>query len=177
MIPLASLPAYDDDTTHLRRIFSYFPSGVVVLAADVEGEVEGMVASSFTVGVSLDPPLVLCAIQRTSSTWPRLRAATTLGVSVLAEDHGGIGQQVASRERSERFAGVPLRSTGGTARFIAGAPVWFECTVHAEHEAGDHLVVLLEVGALGADPNLKPLVFHASTFRRLVHPTSEETPS
>ena len=59
------------------------------------------------------------------------------------------------------------------ARFIAGAPVWFECEFAGEFPAGDHTVALLKVLALGADPELKPLVFHGSSFRQLLLPAHD----
>ncbi|MCW2844548.1 MAG: oxidoreductase [Nocardioides sp.] len=168
----ASLPRYDADPANLRRTFSYFPSGVVALIAEVDGEPRGLVAATFTVGVSIEPPLVLCAIQNSSTTWPLLRQAPTIGISVLAEGQGPLGLQIGSKNSAERFVDVPLRSAGSTARFIAGAPVWFECEIHGEHPAGDHAVILLKVIGLGADPDLRPLVFHASTFRQLVRPAA-----
>jgi flavin reductase (DIM6/NTAB) family NADH-FMN oxidoreductase RutF len=166
----AALPRYQADAELLRRTFAYFPSGVVALLAEVDGEPRGMVASAFTVGVSADPPLVSCAVQRTSRTWPVLRGAQTVGISVLAAGQVELARQLSSRERAERFAGVPLRDTGSAARFIAGAPVWFECTLHGEFPAGDHTVALLRVHGLGADPDVAPLVFHASSFRTLLLP-------
>ena len=162
------LPRYENDTEALRRAFSLFPSGVVALIARTNGEIEGMVASAFTVGVSLDPPLVSCAIRRMSNTWPRLRNASSIGISVLAEGQGEIAREIAGSDRLRRFASAPLRHVGSDAVFVSGAPVWFECTVHAEVEAGDHVVVLLEVIGVGADPDLRPLVFHASSFNQLL---------
>jgi flavin reductase (DIM6/NTAB) family NADH-FMN oxidoreductase RutF len=170
----ASLPRYDADPANLRRTFSYFPSGVVALIADVDDEPRGLVAATFTVGVSIEPPLVLCAIQNSSTTWPLLRRAHAIGISVLAEDQGPLGLQIGSKNAAERFVGVPLRSVGSSARFIAGAPVWFECEIYGEHPAGDHAVVLLKVVGLGADPELRPLVFHGSTFRQLLRPRHVE---
>jgi flavin reductase (DIM6/NTAB) family NADH-FMN oxidoreductase RutF len=167
----AALPRYEADPELLRRTFAYFPSGVVALVADVGEEPRGIVASAFTVGVSANPPLVSCAVQRSSTTWPVLRQAATLGVSVLAADQADLARQIGSRDRTRRFVGVPLRDTGSTARFIAGAPVWFECTLHGEFPAGDHTVALLQVCGLGADPDVAPLVFHGSLFRRLLLPT------
>jgi flavin reductase (DIM6/NTAB) family NADH-FMN oxidoreductase RutF len=170
----ASLPRYNADPANLRRTFSYFPSGVVALIAEVDRRPRGLVAATFTVGVSIEPPLVLCAIQNSSATWPLLRRADTIGISVLAEDQGPLGLQIGSKDPAERFVEVPLRSAGSSARFIAGAPVWFECEIYGEHPAGDHAVVLLKVVGLGADPELRPLVFHRSTFRQLVRPAAVE---
>jgi len=169
----AELPAYEADAQTLRTTISYFPSGVVALLAEVGGEVKGMVASAFTVGVSVDPPLVSCAIQRSSGTWPLLKQADRIGISVLAEGQGALARQISSRNREARFTDVPIRDTGSSARFIAGAPVWFECVLFGEHSAGDHTIALLEITALGADPTLRPLVFHGSTFGGLQMPGAE----
>jgi flavin reductase (DIM6/NTAB) family NADH-FMN oxidoreductase RutF len=167
---LAHLPHYKGDARALREMFSYFPSGVAALLAEIDGKPTGIVASSFTVGVSIEPPLVSCAIRRASTTWLELRRATRIGISVLAEDHGAMARQIASKDVAGRFADVPLRHTGSSARFIAGAPVWFECSFFDELPAGDHTIVLLEVHRGGADPALKPLVFHGSAFRQLMPP-------
>jgi len=163
----AELPPYSSDTNELRQAFSHFPSGVVALLAEVDGETHGMVASAFTVGVSMDPPLVSCAVQRSSTTWPLLRGAERSGVTALAEGQGGLARQISGKDRSRRFEGVQLRETGSTARFIDGTPLWLECRLYAEHEAGDHTIALLEVTALGVLPDLEPLVFHRSDFRSL----------
>jgi 3-hydroxy-9,10-secoandrosta-1,3,5(10)-triene-9,17-dione monooxygenase reductase component len=36
--------------------------------------------------------------------------------------------------------------------------------VHAAHEAGDHLVFIGEVVALGHNPEAKPLLFHGGRY-------------
>lgn len=59
------------------------PSGVMLLAAEVEGRPVGMFANSL-VSVSLDPPLVTVSFGRTSSTRKQLRRASAVGISVLA---------------------------------------------------------------------------------------------
>jgi flavin reductase (DIM6/NTAB) family NADH-FMN oxidoreductase RutF len=151
----------------LRRTFALFPSGVAAIAAEVDGEPRVLVASSFQVGISADPPLVLFAVQRTSETWPVLRRAAHLGVSVLGEAHEDACRQLASKV-VDRFAGVPTERTDRGAILIGGAPVHLECTIEGEMPAGDHDLVLLRVAALATDPAAQPLVFHGSTFRRLL---------
>ena len=162
-----TLPRDERYLSTVRRAFALFPSGVVSLVAVVDGHEVGMVASSFTVGVSADPPLVSVAIQRTSASWPRLRSAASIGVSVFSEDQQALARQMAGPDRHRRFEGVTLLSTRSDARFIEGASTWFECTVHDEVDAGDHTVALLEVVALRTDEDLRPLVFHDSGFHCL----------
>ena len=45
----------------LRETFSHFPQGVAFIGAEVDAAPLGLVASTLTVGVSLDPPLVSVA--------------------------------------------------------------------------------------------------------------------
>jgi len=150
----------------LRKAFSHFPTGLAALAAIVDGAQVGLVASSFTVGVSLEPPLVLFAIQNSSSTWPVLRRAKRIGVSVLGESHDQACRQLASKT-GDRFAGLDIATTDHDALFMHRAPIWLECVIEAEVPAGDHHVVLLRIISLDTHPDIDPLIFHKSDFRRL----------
>jgi flavin reductase (DIM6/NTAB) family NADH-FMN oxidoreductase RutF len=154
----------------LRSAFGRFPSGIAALCAVIDGKPHGIIASSFTVGVSLEPPLVMFAVQNTSRTWPLVRQAGRIGVSVLSTEHDGVCRQIASKN-GDRFAGLSLHRTDQNALFLNDAALWLDCSVHQEFPAGDHQVVLLEVHGLSAhDGAHEPLVFHDSTFRRLVQP-------
>lgn len=68
----------------MRHALSAFPTGIAVVAAQVQGRTVGLLASSFS-SVSLDPPLVSLAFARTSTTWPVLRQADRWGISVLGD--------------------------------------------------------------------------------------------
>lgn len=161
------LTTYSPDSTLLRETFSCFPSGVAALSAEVQGQKEVLIASSFTVGVSMDPPLVMFAVQNSSTTWPLLRSASRIGISVLGGAHAMACRQLAAKDKSGRFEGIDVLTTDSGAVLIGGSPVWFECSIHAEYAAGDHTVVLLEVEALFSDKAVDPLVFHGSRFRQL----------
>jgi len=154
-------------TQTLRTAFSHFPSGVAALCGIANGEKEGLVASSFTVGVSLEPALVSFAVQNTSRTWPRLKQAERIGISVLAEGHTDVCRQLASKD-GDRFAGLDVRASERGALFLEDAALWLDTTVYAELPAGDHHVVLLEVhGVHDHSSEHEPLVFHRSAFRNL----------
>lgn len=158
-------PAIDPLT--LRDAFSHFPSGVAAIAASVDGEKHVVVASSFTVGVSLAPPLVAFFVQKTSSTWPLMARAERIGVSILSTAHARQGRQLAARDKSARFAGIETSTTESGAVHIDGAAAWFECSVFGVHKAGDHNMVLLLIHDLKVEKAAAPLVFHGSRFTRL----------
>lgn len=155
------------DAGVLRQTFAHYPSGVAALAGMVDGAPSVLVASSFTVGVSLEPPLVMLAVQKTSTTWPLLQRAERIGVSVLGDNQGNLCRQLSSKQRESRLEGVSLEYTPGGGVLIEGAAVVLECSIFAEHPAGDHDIVVLEVHSLEARSLTNPLVFHGSRFRRL----------
>jgi flavin reductase (DIM6/NTAB) family NADH-FMN oxidoreductase RutF len=149
----------------LRRAFGCFPSGITAVCALVDGTPVGMAASSFT-SVSLSPPLVSVCIQHTSTTWPVLRNRPRLGLSVLAEGHDDACLCLAGKH-ADRFAGTDWASSEDGALFVRGSTAWLDCSVHQEVPAGDHVIVLLRVDGLRAEPATPPLVFHNSRLRRL----------
>ena len=149
----------------LRRVFGAFPSGVTAVAALVDGAPTGITASSFT-SVSLDPPLVSICVAHGSRTWTLLREVSHLGVSILSAAQERAGRQLGARG-SERFAGLAWRATSDGAVLLEGASGWLDTSITQQVRAGDHDIVVMAVHDLDADHDLRPLVFHASQFRRL----------
>ncbi|WP_139981638.1 flavin reductase family protein [Nocardioides litoris] len=156
----------DLDPQRLRDAFGVFPSGVVAVAAEVDGRPTGLAASSFT-SVSLDPPLVSFSIANTSKTWPDLRRADHLGVTVLAQHHGEVCRQLAGPVE-HRFDDVETTVSDDGAVTLDDGLARFDCTVYREVEAGDHTIVLLLLHAVdagaAAEEAAGPLLFHRSAF-------------
>ncbi|NDK89967.1 flavin reductase family protein [Gordonia desulfuricans] len=156
----------DLDAARLRKAFGIFPTGVVAVAAEVDGELIGLAASSFT-SVSLDPPLVSVSIANGSKTWPDLRRAGHLGVTVLADHQGTVCRQLAGPVE-QRFDGVPIKASDEGAVTLDEGLAHFDCTVYREVEAGDHIIVLLELHGVDHPETGSPLIFHRSGFGKLV---------
>jgi flavin reductase (DIM6/NTAB) family NADH-FMN oxidoreductase RutF len=127
-----------------------------------------MVASSFMVGVSLDPCLMAIAIQKTSESWPHVRQAGILGMSVFGEGQGSLVHQLSSKDRARRFDGIAVETDELGAVYVEGAAMWFQTRIHDEAEAGDHWMVLLEVLRSGTADATEPLLWHKSKIRRIV---------
>lgn len=151
----------------VREAFSNFPSGVAAIAAMHHGAPHVIVASSFSVGVSLDPPLAAFYVQKTSATWETLVRVPRLGVSVLGVEHATICRQLTAKDRQSRFRDVQTSITEEGAVHLIGSPIWFDCTVFDVHPAGDHYAVQLLIHDLKVCKEQSPLIFHGSRFTRL----------
>jgi flavin reductase (DIM6/NTAB) family NADH-FMN oxidoreductase RutF len=158
----------DLDPARLREAFGIFPTGVVAVAAAVDGQLTGLAASSFT-SVSLAPPLVSVSIANTSKTWTSLRRAAHLGVTVLADHHRVAARQLAGPVEA-RFKGLQVVLSDDGAATLADGLARFDTTIYREVKAGDHTIVLLRLHAVEHADVSPPLVFHRSGWGRLQHP-------
>lgn len=145
------------DSLELRRAFGCFVTGVtVVTVLDANGAPRGLTANSFT-SVSMSPPLVLVCIDQKASSHSIFTQASAFAVSVLAADQRDTSHLFASKapdkfEHCETFTaetGTPL---------VQGAVCWFDCIVHKQVDAGDHLLLLGEVKAFKHNTGL-PLAY------------------
>ncbi|NUP43232.1 MAG: flavin reductase family protein [Streptomyces sp.] len=158
------------DQAEFRRVLGNFATGVTVVtapAADDETGPAGFACQSFS-SLSLDPPLVAFMVGRTSTTWPRIARAGVFCVNVLGA-HQDVLCRAFAVSGTDKFAGVAhdAAPVSGAPR-LAGAPAWIDCTIHAVHTGGDHLIVVGRVEALGtSDADIAPLLFHQGQFRSL----------
>ncbi|WP_246259105.1 flavin reductase family protein [Streptomyces typhae] len=127
----------------------------------------GFACQSFS-SLSLDPPLISFMVARSSTTWPRIARAGVFCVNVLGAGQGPLCRAfaVSGAGGADKFAGVAydVAPVTGSPR-LAGVPAWIDCTVHAVHTGGDHLIVVGRVEALGAEAGAAaPLLFHRGAF-------------
>ncbi len=147
------------DSRRFRQVLGRFATGVVAITAldPVNGEPCGLAANSFT-SVSLDPPLVAFCVAHTSSSWPRVRGAKVLTVNVLAEHQQPVCAQMAAKG-GDKFAGLRWTGSPGGNPVLDGSLAWMDCSVEAEHPAGDHMIVVARVLQLDTHADGGPLLF------------------
>ncbi|WP_151772625.1 flavin reductase family protein [Streptomyces abyssomicinicus] len=153
------------DTAVLRDVLGRFATGVVAVTAyEPDGtRPTGLAANSFA-SVSLEPPLVSFCVARTSGSWPLLRASDRLCVAILGEDQRDVSGRLAARG-GDKFRGLAWTpATPGGFPVPDGALGWLECSVEAEHPAGDHDIVVARVHHLAAAHDGPPLVFFRSQY-------------
>jgi len=149
------------DPRRMRDVMGNFCTGVTVVTAMAGNEPIGFACQSFT-SVSLDPPLVSICPARTSTTWPKIREIGTFAVNVLAESQRTLCGAFAV-SGGNKFLGVDWAPGDNGAPALDGAIARVEVDLEAEHDAGDHTIVLGRVTGLTA-LHTSPLLFHRGSY-------------
>jgi len=149
------------DVREFRNTLGQFCTGVVIAAGNVDGELKGFAAQSFT-SLSLDPPLVAVCPGKTSTSWPKIRATGAFCINVLAADQKPV---------CEAFAKPGVAADIGWRRGVTGAPIlddviaYIDCELEAEHDAGDHTIAIGRVRDIKiVDAKKAPLLFFRGTY-------------
>jgi flavin reductase (DIM6/NTAB) family NADH-FMN oxidoreductase RutF len=163
---------YRPDAAEFRTVLGQFATGVTIITAIDDDEPSGVAANSFT-SVSLDPPLVLFCVARTSTTWPRIERARKFAVNVLGEHQEDLCRLFATKD-VDRFAQVDWHLGVGGSPVLHDCIAYLDCEFWAEYDGGDHIIVVGRVLDLGVEHHNGPLVFHQGKYGRFV--TAEDAP-
>lgn len=148
------------DQRAFRDALGAYATGVtIVTTASADGPI-GITANSFA-SVSLDPPLVLWSPAKSSKRFKYFTGAKHFAVHIL----DGHQQQLCNgftRDKSA-FDGLDWAANDDGVPLINGCLARFECTLDAEHDAGDHTIIVGRVTGASAREGL-PLLFQGGRF-------------
>lgn len=136
------------DAFEFRDRMGRYASGITIIGGIVGDQPAGFTCQSFN-SVSSAPPLVSFCVMKSSTSWPRIRPAGRFSVNVLAEGQQNISQSFA-RSGGPKWAGVDWTLSRAGNPLIAKTLMWLDCETFAEHEAGDHHIVIGEVKDMSA---------------------------
>ncbi|HUY21292.1 MAG TPA: flavin reductase family protein [Acidimicrobiales bacterium] len=151
------------DAGRFREVLGHFATGVTIVTAMEDAEPVGFTCQAFT-SLSLEPPLVALAPGKSSTSWPRIVAAGSFCVNILAEDQEALSRDFAI-SGGDKFTGVGWRSAGNGAPILDGALGWVECAFVVAHDAGDHELVVGRVQDMGVRRG-RPLLYYRGGFGR-----------
>ena len=156
----------------LRHVMGHFASGVTIATALYHGVKHAMTATAVC-SVSLEPPLVLVCVSKSSRFHGAIIKSENWCLSLLTVDQEPLAEHFSNRGRDllSQFADVPHAPSplSGTP-LIDGSLAWLECTTYGVHDGGDHTIVIGEiVRASGLpsddDPNAPaPLTYYRGAY-------------
>lgn len=131
-----------------------------------------MAVSSFT-SVSLEPPLVAFLPDKSSTSWPKIRAAGAFCVNILRTGQEELCAQFA-RKGTDKFAGVAWRGALTGAPILEGVMAWIDCELAQTIESGDHFIAIGRVLQLEAAEYGVPLVFFQGGYGHFEFPPAPD---
>ncbi len=153
------------DQRRFRDAMGAFATGVTIVTTVAGGAAHGITANSFA-SVSLDPPLVLFCLGRSSTNFDAFMAADCFAVNILAAGQEELSTRFAAFE-GDRFDGVAWRAWETGAPILDGAVCAADCRVEARHGAGDHVVMIGRAERVELLSDAAPLLYHRGAYARL----------
>lgn len=150
------------DPLELRNAFGSFGTGVtVVTARHSKGRLVGVTANSFNT-VSLDPPVVLWSLGRSSPSLEVFDEAGRFVINVLSVKQVALAQRFASRV-PDKFSGIDFRQGVAELPVLNHCAATIECRTIERTLVGDHVLFLGEVENY-AYHRVAPLLFCQGNF-------------
>jgi 3-hydroxy-9,10-secoandrosta-1,3,5(10)-triene-9,17-dione monooxygenase reductase component len=151
------------DQARFREVLGHFATGITIVTALEEGVPVGFSCQSFA-ALSLDPPMVILAPARSSTSWPRIAQAGAFCVNILEEHQEALCRSFAI-SGGDKFEGVGWSPGITGAPVIDGSLAVVECRLGDIFDGGDHELVTGHVVAMEIGEG-SPLLFYRSGFGR-----------
>jgi steroid delta-isomerase-like uncharacterized protein len=153
------VPELDAD---LMKAFNrQFITGVTVVTTKDGETPKGLAANSYC-SVSVEPPLVLICVQKTSSTYPALFSSSHLGINILGTEQLGTVRVFASKA-PDKFAELDWHEGPNGSPLLDGSAASLEAEIQERFQAKTHTVFICRVRHAEID-NTAPMVYKAGRF-------------
>ena len=155
----------EDSQLAFRTCLGQFATGVtVVTCSAADGHACGITANSFS-SVSLEPPLILWNIAKSSHSLDAYLQAKDFAIHILSVDQLALSVQFARSDHT-MFNGVRYDRSAANVPILPDCLAVFECSTHQIHDCGDHYIIVGKVDRFGWDKS-QPLLFHRGRYRKL----------
>lgn len=152
------------DAGIFRNVVGHFASGVTVITTVVDGVPYGTTASAVS-SLSMEPPMMLACLNRSSSSHDKVVAAGIFGINILAEDQGDLAFHF-GRKGGDKFATVAHSLSPEGVPLIDGALATIVCRVAETATGGTH-TVFLGLAMRAEAHERQPLAYYRGTMGRL----------
>lgn len=153
------------DVRRYKDVFGRFCTGVAAVTSVSAGRPVGFTCQSFS-ALSLDPQLAMLSVQRSSTTWPRIRETGRFAVSFLAADQEHVAVALA-RSGGDKFTGLSWTPSGAGHPIPDGVLAYVECRLDNELNGGDHVIVIAAVEEMTVVREAEPLLFFRGEFKKV----------
>ena len=159
------------DRERMRSVMGHFASGVTIITTRHAGIDYGLTASAVCV-LSLDPPMLLICINKTSNTQKAIAQSQVFAVNILRENQSEVARQFAG-SNPQKFDEMRVRYGALGVPLLEDMLATLECRVTAEVTGGTHSVFLAEVEVAQATEEM-PLTYFRGRMGRFTPLSGEK---
>ena len=174
---MRSSPPSATDPDTFRRVMGHFVTGVTVVSA-LDGDRPFGITVNALSSVSLQPALVMVALDRRRFLTPIVRTSGRYAVNILSEDQQSLSDCFAGADVEpgrDAFCGAAWHAGPTGLPLIDGAIATLECTVVETFSAGDHDLFIGRVDALRNEPeHAMPLLYYRRRYLRVERAATSE---
>lgn len=148
-----------------RAALGRFASGVtVVTTKDADGKLYGLTVSAFC-SVSLEPPLILVCIEKTTGSHRALKQSGFFAVNVLRESQQYYSDQFASY-LPDKFNGIEFEINENGIPILQNTLANLECRLVNAYDGGDHTIFVGQIEKSRISDG-KPLIYFYGNYRKM----------
>lgn len=142
-----------------KRALGNFATGITVVTTGTQsGKPEGLTVNSFN-SLSLDPPLILWSLDKSAPTVTHFQDCAYFAINVLSADQVSLSQNFA-KPRQDKFEGIKWKKGLGGSPVFPDCLAQIECSNHAQHDGGDHILFIGKVENVHVNANAgEPLIY------------------
>ncbi|MGO1545279.1 MAG: flavin reductase [Gulosibacter sp.] len=146
----------------LKAFNKQFISGVTVVTTnDADGNPRGLAVSAYS-SVSLDPPLVLVCVQKTSSTYPSLFGSAHVGINILSSNQRATLDAFASKS-ADKFKDLEWHPGPNGSPLIDHSSASIEVEIKERFQALTHTIFIGRVQHAETTDDA-PILYKAAKF-------------
>lgn len=150
-----------DELQHaFRDVMAGVATPVAVVTTLVDDVPHGTTVSAFA-SLSMNPPMVLVALDRGSRLLAQIRQAQRYGVNILGATQSALALTFAGKGQT-KFEGLQWQLDQQLPR-LPGVPGWLACDLAKFVDGGDHVIALGTVRAAERAGG-QPLTYHSRVF-------------
>jgi flavin reductase (DIM6/NTAB) family NADH-FMN oxidoreductase RutF len=157
------------DPQRFRDVMGSFPSGVVILTAfGHDGLPRGLTVNAFC-AVSLDPPLALACIDKTSNTLPAVKLTGGFTANILAAGREQLARRMATKvpDKFDAITWRPPASECGGPILEDDAAAYAVCSLRETIDAGDHWILIGLVTDGAHSEGVTPMIYNRRLYDAL----------
>ncbi|NKX55717.1 flavin reductase [Arthrobacter mobilis] len=151
----------EPDPEIMKGFNRQFVTGVTVVTTKDGGIPKGLAVNAYS-SVSLEPPLVMVCVQKTSSTYPALFASTHLGINILSNQQKETVATFASKA-ADKFAEIAWHEGPNGSPLIDNSSAALEAEIRERFQAKTHTIFICRVRHAEVS-EASPMVYQAGRF-------------